>query len=361
MPLNKVIIDTDPHPHHTSPETTWLHLFDPLPRRPLSDDPIMMTTAATTTHENLPVKTHLFKPSGQHAVDEILTLLSNHPPDTLTLIALGPLTNFALAAAKSPDTFLRAKTVLVMGGAIDVPGNITPVGEFNCLADPIAAARLYALTSPDPRSTVPLAAPLPPTVGGGRHHFLEPYPPKEDLGERRLKVILFPLDVTTPHILRQAEVDAVTRPLMAAGSPLAEWVSAFTSSTFRKNASLQEDEGVQMSLHDPVVVWYALGSSDNDDDDDDDVRWEMTRRDEDIRVETAGQWTRGMCVVDRRDRKRLTEAEDVEGAKVEVSGDRDGWLSRWRGNRVGRCIGTPGGGEVFGKVLLNTIFGRRGW
>ena len=299
-------------------------------------------TATTTTHESPATSKHLFKPSSKHAVEEILTLLSSSPPGTVTLIAIGPLTNFALAAAQSPQTFLRAKAVLVMGGAIDKPGNITPVAEFNCIADPIAAASIYALTSPDPRTTT-----MPSPSGEGPKALGVPYPRKEDLGHKRLNVVLFPLDVTTPHILRQAEVDTVTEPLIALGSPLAEWLSAFTSSTFRNHASLQEDEGAHMSLHDPVVVWYALTSGD--------AGW-VVQQDEDIRVETMGQWTRGMCVVDRRGRKRLVESLDIKGDESEMSGDRGGWLSRWRGNRVGRCVTSPNG-DMFGKVLLDTIFG----
>ena len=231
---------------------------------------------------------------------------------------------------------MKAKEVVVMGGTIDEPGNITPVGEFNCIADATAAARIYALTSPNPAST------MPPTVGPPS------YPSKEELGDTRLNVIMFPLDITTPHTLRRDEVEAKTKRLIAKGSPLAEWVGAFLSNTFRKSESLyhgHEGGSTSMSLHDVVCIWYALTPSDRPE------SWEM-KRGEDIRVETQGQWTRGMCVVDRRDMKML----DHDDGESEVPGDTGGWLSTLRGNRVTRCVGTPGS-RLLAPLLLETIFG----
>ena len=70
---------------------------------------------------------------------------------------------------------------------------------------------------------------------------------------------------------------------------------------------------------------------------------------EDIRVECAGQWTRGMCVVDRRLRRKAIDGE-------EILGDTDGWLNPRKGNRVRRMAGSPGE-EVFAHYLLERIFG----
>ena len=297
---------------------------------------MLSSTAVSAAHTEPVFQPKLFTPSNRHSAHEILRILKENPTDTITLIAIGPLTTFAIAAAEDPKTFMKAKELVVMGGTIDEPGNITPVGEFNCIADATAAARIYALTSPNPAST------MPPTVGPPS------YPSKEELGDTRLNVIMFPLDITTPHTLRRDEVEAKTNPLIAKGSPLAEWVGAFLSATFRKSESLyhgHEGGSTSMSLHDIVCIWYALTSPRRPE------SWEM-KRGEDIRVETQGQWTRGMCVVDRRDMKML----DNDDGEREVSGDNGGWLSTLRGNRLNRCVGTPGS-RLLAPLLLETIFG----
>ncbi|MEM4782344.1 MAG: nucleoside hydrolase, partial [Halalkalicoccus sp.] len=66
----------------------------------------------------------------------------------LTIAAIGPLTNLALALGIEPDLPEYLERVLVMGGAIYAPGNRTPAAEANLHADPDAANRV--LQSLDP-------------------------------------------------------------------------------------------------------------------------------------------------------------------------------------------------------------------
>lgn len=65
------------------------------------------------------------------------TLRAN--PGAITVIALGPLTNLARLLRDQPSVLPLAKRVLVMGGAVHTPGNVTPHAEFNFYSDPTAA------------------------------------------------------------------------------------------------------------------------------------------------------------------------------------------------------------------------------
>lgn len=68
-------------------------------------------------------------------------------PGALTLIAVGPLTNVATAFEKYPDLPDLLRQILLMGGAVQ-GGNRTAVAEFNIIADPEAAARVFAAPLP---------------------------------------------------------------------------------------------------------------------------------------------------------------------------------------------------------------------
>ncbi|KFY21855.1 hypothetical protein V493_07047, partial [Pseudogymnoascus sp. VKM F-4281 (FW-2241)] len=320
----------DSHPH-LSPSDAWKSLFVA---------PSLGSTDAEVEKANeLNTPSTTFTASKLPAHKEILRLLRENEPNTITILAVGPLTNLAIAAAEDPETFLRVKEVVVMGGTINYPGNITPVSEFNTYADAVATARVFALTSPMPSSTMPPALPEAKTA-------LPPYPKKLS---KQLKLSLFPLDITERHLLPRSVFDAKVKPLVSAGSPLAEWVSAFMNMTYEKINSLSNgyvDPG--LSLHDPLTVWYMLTQSH--------PAWKSAPgAPEDIRVETAGQWTRGQHTVDRRNRRRQggpnpddagdqaqvdasMQGDDGEGNLVN---DEYGWLTVWKGNRINRMAESP--------------------
>jgi hypothetical protein len=68
----------------------------------------------------------------------------NEQPGALTLVALGPLTNVALATKLDPEFTNKVKRVVLMAGTTAQQGNHTMVAEFNVAADPEAAHIVFA-------------------------------------------------------------------------------------------------------------------------------------------------------------------------------------------------------------------------
>lgn len=101
------------------------------------------------------------------SVDTIVELLNAR--DDVTIVALGPLTNLHLAEIQSPGILANAHQILVMGGTLRDPGNMTPRHEFNFYMD-------------GPSVSTVLASP---------------------------NVILFPLDLTTQFCFKRKRMDQV--------------------------------------------------------------------------------------------------------------------------------------------------------
>lgn len=96
------------------------------------------------------------QPEAKPAHQAIIDLARAHPGE-ITLVAVGPLTNLALALRVDPEVANLLKAVVVMGGAFGVagkPGNVTPVAEANIWNDPEAADQVF--TAPWPVTVVSL-------------------------------------------------------------------------------------------------------------------------------------------------------------------------------------------------------------
>ena len=89
---------------------------------------------------HLPATT--LKPHRADAVDFIRDRVSTLP-GRLTVIALGPLTNVAAALDGRPDIANAISEIVVMGGAVEVRGNVTPYAEFNIYEDPWSANAVF--------------------------------------------------------------------------------------------------------------------------------------------------------------------------------------------------------------------------
>ena len=141
--------------------------------------------------------------------------LARERPGELTLIAVGPLTNLAIALNVEPRLVSLIPRVVVMGGAYHVPGNITPHAEFNIWEDPEAAAQVFAAGFDD--------------------------------------LTLIGLDVTMQVGLQRGDWDRLGR--QTDRLPSSELARRVTRMSF-------EDKGLpQMYLHDPLAVAVALDST----------------------------------------------------------------------------------------------------
>jgi inosine-uridine nucleoside N-ribohydrolase len=161
-----------------------------------------------------------------------------------------------------------------MGGALDVPGNTSPAAEFNSFADPYAATAILDAS-------------------------------KSGL----ITLIMAPLDITTPHTIPFLDLihpDYIPNPDgslptptpttdASAPGPLKSFVSAMLVRVRGLQAAFGSADAMEM--HDPLATWYAiahaslpLGQTADG--------WAVEQRE--FKVERTGEYTRGMCVVDRR-------------------------------------------------------------
>ena len=169
--------------------------------------------------------------------------------DGLHLVAVGPLTNSALALRADPDLPNRLGGFTIMGGGAHV-GNVTPVAEFNVWADPEAAAIVFR------------EFPMTTMVG---------------------------LDVTHCVLMRPADRDR----LRAAGGPAAGLAADLLDFAVARAGAIAGREGAP--IHDASAVMAV-------------VRPDLFRGEErPVNVELAGSLTRGMTVVDERPGGRAGE------------------------------------------------------
>jgi purine nucleosidase len=112
--------------------------------------------------------TGLPPPAGQltpTSAPEQIIRLARQRPGELTLVAVGPLTNLAIALLLEPGLAGMFRQVVIMGGALDHPGNVTAHAEANIWHDPEAAE--LVLSAPWPVTLVPLDATHPTAVDAG--------------------------------------------------------------------------------------------------------------------------------------------------------------------------------------------------
>jgi inosine-uridine nucleoside N-ribohydrolase len=163
----------------------------------------------------------------------------------VTIVAIGPLTNLAIAEQTAPGILRQAKEIVIMGGAVHSPGNITAEAEFNIGYDPEAAAIVF---------------------------------------NSGANLVLTPLDVTrqlifTPEMARS----------LPAKSAIADFVISLCDFMATTALQYRETQGKRGFLvHDAVTIAYLFYPE------------LFTFRRAQVRIETRGEWTRGKTSIDGR-------------------------------------------------------------
>ena len=198
----------------------------------------------------------------QHGVDFFVETLRAAEAGTITVCALGPLTNIAMALVKAPEITGRIGELVVMGGACFKLGNVTPTAEFNIHVDPHAAAAVF---------------------------------------ESGIPITMLPLDVTHQLLTTGPRLDA----LRALGNRCGQAVAALLAS-FERNRRAKFGTRAT-ALHDPSVIAYLLSPT------------LFQGREVNVAVETQSSLTMGMTVVDwwgvtgRKPNVRMMNTVDADG------------------------------------------------
>jgi purine nucleosidase len=126
------------------------HLGKSVPVYTGADKPLSRSPKNFPTHVhgedglgNRVEKAPVMEAESESAVDFIINQVKQRPHE-ITIVAVGPLTNLALAVQKEPEIVSLVKEVVIMGGAVFVKGNVTPYSEANVYADPHAAECVFS-------------------------------------------------------------------------------------------------------------------------------------------------------------------------------------------------------------------------
>ncbi|MGE0605836.1 MAG: nucleoside hydrolase [Pirellulales bacterium] len=179
----------------------------------------------------------------QHSSEKVLADELRAAPDTVTVIALGPLTNVARAFRRDPTLPAQVGHLIMAGGTVTASGNITPAAEYNFFCNPMAA---------------------------------------RDVFQSRATMTLIPLDVARSVVMTFDLFDQLPSEETRAGSLLRK----ILPHAFRAHRHHLGLEGIY--LHDAVAIVAALHPEF--------FSTELMAGD----VETAGELTAGATIFDRR-------------------------------------------------------------
>ncbi|MGM8212249.1 nucleoside hydrolase [Virgibacillus sp. W0430] len=193
-------------------------------------------------------------PVEQHASDFIIKKIHENLHN-ITLVFTGRLTNLAIALAKDPSIASKVERLVLMGGALHVPGNVTEVAEANIHGDPEAAHRVF---------------------------------------ESGIPITMVGLDVTSKTKFGEEHFGQVMEQLPVDQQGLRDFFDHIFQFSF--NASDQLNEGRFRLMHDPLAVGVAI-----------DPNYVKTK-DFYIYIETRGALSSGATLADLRTPQTKTNA-----------------------------------------------------
>ena len=121
----------------------------------------------------------------QHPSEKLICDEIRAAPGEVTILCLGPLTNVARALSRDPALASQMGRLIIMGGAVNCIGNITPSAEFNIFSDPQSAREVFR--SPTSKTLVPLDVTSQVTFSLG---FLEQLPGELTRAGKLLRKVL---------------------------------------------------------------------------------------------------------------------------------------------------------------------------
>jgi inosine-uridine nucleoside N-ribohydrolase len=205
-------------------------------------------------------------------------------PGEVTVVAIGPCTNVATALLLDPGVVTSVAEIVVMGGAIRVPGLVTPAVEFNVGYDPEAVAVVLGSGAP---------------------------------------VTLVPLDVTTRTHVTPPDLEGIAK----GGTPLHAFLAATSQPWLRFAMEVRGLPGFW--LHDPLALAYALDPS------------ILTLTPMHVTVEMAGERTAGQLLGYPESSRFLLPAPGPANAQVALDLDEPRFMDLFLG-ALGRSRATGG-------------------
>ncbi|KAI9077382.1 hypothetical protein K1719_040695 [Acacia pycnantha] len=200
----------------------------------------------------------------ESAVDFLIRQAKTNP-GKVTVVALGPLTNIALAIQQDPDFSKNIGQIVLLGGAFAVNGNVNPASEANIFGDPDAADVVF--------------------ISGA-------------------DIVAIGINVTHQVVLTASDREK----LASSKGKFAQYLTKILGVYFSYHLEAYDNTGVY--LHDPTTILAAVDPS------------LLTYTEGAVRVQTSGI-TRGLTILYNKQKRfgEVTEWSDKPSVKVAVTVD----------------------------------------